>query len=284
MQGVDISHWDEPFDFRATACDFAIIKLTQGHTHIDECAVQWIHECIELGKPFGVYHYIDGSGFGREAEHFTECAKDYIGKGIIALDWEAKQNKAWGNEAYLASLTEKVVELTGVAPFIYASFAAFPHKIAEQYGCPKWIARYRNMRETGYQDTPWKESEVTCEIRQYTENGRLASHDGALDLDKAYFEADQWAKYVNPSGNAVNYFNSMTAAFAVIKGEYGNGKERRARLGTHYSEVQAIVNRIYNEAHNAVKGKYGNGAARHAALDDDYEMVQYLINKGYVRG
>ena len=39
-------------------------------------------------------------------------------------------------------------------------------------------------------------------------------------------------------------FDVYAAAQAVIRGEYGNGEERRQALGAHYQEVQALVNKI----------------------------------------
>lgn len=279
MQGIDISHWQSGLNLHNVACDFVIVKLTQGHTFVDPCAVGWIHQAQEIGKPWGVYHYVSGCGYEREANHFTKSASDYVGNGIIVLDWEAQQNSAWGDEGYLASLTEKVIELTGVAPLIYASKANFPWDIAKQYDCGAWVAQYANDKQTGYQDTPWNENAYDCVIRQYTSNGNLASWHGALDLDKAYITADQWAMYANPSHDAVNDFDTLAAAFAVVRGEYGNGTERKNRLGTHYKEVQEIVNRLYREANNAIKGKYGNGAARREALGDDYNAVQWIVNE-----
>ena len=39
-------------------------------------------------------------------------------------------------------------------------------------------------------------------------------------------------------------FDVEAAAQAVIRGEYGNGEQRRAALGAYYDQVQARVNQI----------------------------------------
>lgn len=280
MQGIDISHWQEGLNLHNVACDFVIVKLTQGHAFVDECAAGWIKQARELGKPWGIYHYIDGSGAQREVEHFLSTAKDYIGLGILCLDWEKGSNSAWANLDYLNEMVRSVIDRTGVAPFIYASWADYPWTTASTYNCPKWIARYRNNQPTSYQDNPWKEDEIAaCEIRQYSENGTLASFDStSLDLDKAYISAEQWAAYANPATPAKNSVDAYALALAVVKGEMGNGKARKAALGDAYTEVQAIVNRCFKEAHKAMNGRYGNGAARKAALGDDYAIVQWIIN------
>lgn len=278
MQGIDVSHWQSGLSLNNVACDFIIVKITQGHTFVDECAADFIKQAQEKDIPWGVYHYINGSGAQREAQHFLQAANSYLGKGIICLDWEQTQNGQWGNENYLKQIVEAVVEGCNIAPFIYASKSSFPWEICSTYGCPRWVAQYRNNQPTGYVDNPWNESAYECEIRQYTENGRLASWDDALDLDKAYISATQWEAYAQPPTDAVNEFNALAAAFGVVKGEYGNGSTRHKALGSHYQEVQQIVNRFYREANNVLKGKYGNGAARREALGDDYQAVQWIVN------
>lgn len=64
-------------------------------------------------------------------------------------------------------------------------------------------------------------------------------------------------KYMFPKGNIlliekyVNYsqlnYELDTLADAVICGEFGNGEERKRRLGYLYPPVQARVNQIMNE-------------------------------------
>lgn len=81
-------------------------------------------------------------------------------------------------------------------------------------------------------------------------------------------------------------------AEAVIRGEYGNGDQRKAALGSRYDEVQAEVNRILNGggapapavdinalADAVMRGDYGNGQARKDALGVNYEAVQAEVNR-----
>lgn len=90
----------------------------------------------------------------------------------------------------------------------------------------------------------------------------------------------------------------------VIKGSYGNGSERKAKLeseGYNYNEVQSKVNEVLNTkvantskpsepkkkkatkkvANDVIKGLYGNGSERKAKLESegyDYKEVQALVN------
>ena len=49
-----------------------------------------------------------------------------------------------------------------------------------------------------------------------------------------------------------------------MSGEFGDGDDRRANLGTRYDEVQSFINHIYEAsandlAYEVISGKYGNG-------------------------
>lgn len=90
-------------------------------------------------------------------------------------------------------------------------------------------------------------------------------------------------------------------AQAVIRGEYGNGAERRARLGGRYAAVQERVNQIltslYSQptsiapnapasgpdleaiANAVIRGEYGNGAERRNRLGHLYDPVQAIVNR-----
>lgn len=82
-------------------------------------------------------------------------------------------------------------------------------------------------------------------------------------------------------------------ADAVIRGDYGNGDERKRRLGDKYDAVMAIVNSRYGITSNtgsasvsidvlarrAINGEFGNGEARKAALGANYDAVQARVNQ-----
>jgi len=80
---------------------------------------------------------------------------------------------------------------------------------------------------------------------------------------------------------------NMRAAFAVMRGDYGNGTERMIRLenaGYDSQAVQGLVNdylKYANVAQDVINGKYGNGEARMIALRRagyPAEVVQNLVN------
>lgn len=42
-------------------------------------------------------------------------------------------------------------------------------------------------------------------------------------------------------------FELLAMAFMVMKGYFGNGEERRQRLGEHYDSVQRIIDAVIEE-------------------------------------
>ena len=248
MQGIDISGWQAGIDLSKVPCDFVIVKATQGVTFVSGSCDTQVQQAIGLGKPFGFYHYVDGSGAQAEADFFIGNCSGYFGKGIPCIDWESNQNAAWGNTGYLRQLVRRVIDRTGVKPLIYASQGSFPWGVASELDCGAWVAQYADDRPTGYQDAPWNEGAYSCAIRQYSSHGRLAGYPGFLDLDKAYMDAGGWAKYVGASGApapAPDRKSDEQLADEVIAGRWGNGDDRRNRLsqaGYDPDAVQAIVN------------------------------------------
>lgn len=78
----------------------------------------------------------------------------------------------------------------------------------------------------------------------------------------------------------------------VIAGEFGNGDERRRRLGTNYDAVQRRVNEILGAAGTTktsidvdamaravIRGDYGNGDERKRRLGSYYSIVQTRVNE-----
>lgn len=87
--------------------------------------------------------------------------------------------------------------------------------------------------------------------------------------------------------------STQELACRVIAGEFGNGDERRRRLGARYDEVQAEVNHMLAGGGTApaptvdidaiacdvIAGKYGNGAERKRKLGARYDAVQRRVNE-----
>ena len=260
LQGIDVSSWQAGIDVSKVPCDFVIEKVSQGVTYINPDCDRVIQQCIKIGKPFGVYHYVDGSGAVAEADYFVNNSRGYIGKAVLAIDWESGSNKAWGNYGYLDALVSRVIERTGIKPLIYVQASAYAPtaEVAKRHDCGLWIAQYASMSTTGYQGAPWNEGKYACAIRQYSSAGRLPGWNGNLDLNKFYGDAAAWQKYAGASGTpapapaAVDPLagkSDAQLADEVIAGRFGDGENRRRVLGSRYDAVQAIVNQKLGASH-----------------------------------
>ena len=259
LDGIDISSYQSGIDLTVVPCDFVIIKATQGAGYVNPDCDRAYQQAKRAGKLRGTYHYVGGGNAVAEADYYINNIKGYLKDGLLAIDWEAEQNSAWGNEAYLEQLVRRVIERTGIKPLIYSMASRYAQvaAVAKKLDCGLWIAEYADMNPTGYQAHPWNEGAYGCAIRQYTSTGRLNGWGGNLDLNIAYMTRDQWAKYVNPGGKpaaapapskpapAPARKSEDAIAAEVIAGKWGNGQDRVNRLkkaGYNPATIQAKVN------------------------------------------
>lgn len=278
MNGIDVSNWQHGIDISKVPCDFVIAKATEGVKYTNPDCDRVVQQCISLGKCWGTYHYINGTS--GEIDYFIKSIRGYVSHGIIALDWERQGNRRWGNLTYLEQCINRVIELTGVRPIVYASKSQFPWALCKKYDCGTWVAQYANNAKTGYQQKPWGNGAYA--IFQYSANGRLSGYNGSLDLDIANMTREQWNSYANPKGSKTPATTPSAdieqMAQDAIRGKYGTGEERKNALGDNYQRIQNRVNQILDIAVAAKRGDYGNGANRRKALGSRYEIVQYCIN------
>lgn len=259
LNGIDISSYQSGIDLTVVPCDFVIIKATQGTGYVNPDCDRAYQQAKRAGKLRGTYHYVGGGNAVAEADYYVNNIKGYLRDGLLAIDWEAEQNSAWGNEAYLEQLVRRVIERTSIKPLIYSMASRYAQvaAVAKKLDCGLWIAEYADMNPTGYQAHPWREGAYGCAIRQYASTGRLNGWGGNLDLNIAYMTRDQWAKYVNPGGKpaaapapskpapAPARKSEDAIAAEVIAGKWGNGQDRVNRLkkaGYNPATIQAKVN------------------------------------------
>lgn len=300
MNGIDISNWQNGINLDAVPYDFIIAKATQGKTYVSPDCARQVEQARARGKLFGVYHYIDGSSAIGEADFFIDNIENWVGEGMLCLDWESNQNSAWGNEDYLRQVAQRVIDRTGIPPVIYVqqSRMAQVKPIADALNCALWIAQYANMNATGYQDAPWNEGAYSCAIRQYSSCGRLSGYSGNLDLNKAYMDAAAWKKYANPSGGAsapspapskpsssAPSGSTLDLVYHIVTNDI-NGDARRDYCGSRYDEVQGFINDTHDASASTLAkwiraGKYGNNPVRQTVIEacgGKYREAQDIIN------
>lgn len=285
MNGIDIASYQRGINLHDIDCDFVIVKATQGYKYTNPYFIDMVNSATDSNKLLGVYHYINGISAEKEMNHFYNVIQSYINTAIICLDWEQVQNSAWQNTSYLELCIQKIIELTGVKPIIYASKSVFPWDLCKKYDCGTWVAQYADNNTTNFQRNPWNEDNYSCAIRQYSSHGLIKGWNGLLDLDKAYMTAEAWHKYATSNKNiqqAQEAINIDELVKQTLKGEYGNGATRIIKLGSNYTIVQKRLNEVLKKAKRTKNGAYGNGADRQQNLGNDYSIVQWIINNKLV--
>lgn len=305
MNGIDISAWqgDAGIDLGKIAYDFCIVKATEGTDYKNRYFAAHCDKVLSRKKLLGAYHYANGGDVQKEADYFLAYAKKYIGKAILVLDWEAKNNPLFGVKdlEWCLQWCSYVQKKTGIKPLIYIQKSAMD--AVKRCGYGLWVAQYPDYVETGYQVQPWNEGAYNCLIRQYTSVGKLSGYSGSLDLNKAYISAASWNKLAGR--RAVSVLAKPTAgkkniniiAKEVLAGKWGNGADRKTRLtkaGYDYAKVQAAVNKLVKAsqmsedkiinavAHEVIIGKWGNGQERVDRLKAagyDPTMIQNKVNE-----
>lgn len=283
MNGIDISAWqgDAGINLAKVPFDFCIIKATEGTNYKNRYFAAHCDAVLKKKKLLGAYHYANGSDPQIEADHFLAYVKKYIGKAVLVLDWEAKNNHQFGKNdlEWCLKWCNYVYRKTGIKPLIYIQKSAMNAVKKAGYGL--WVAQYPDYERTGYQEHPWNEGAYNCLIRQYTSVGKLSGYSGSLDLNKAYISAASWNKLAGKvktaSASTTAKKSVNTLAKEVLAGKWGNGADRKSRLakaGYDYSKVQAAVNKLVKAsqmsedkiinavAHEVIIGKWGNGQER----------------------
>ena len=209
MNGIDISSYQAELNAGIVPSDFVIIKATEGTNYINPTWEEQAGQVIETNKLLGFYHFASVGNPIAEADFFISVVKDYIGKAVLVLDFEAGAINAWGNVGGRQFLN-RVKEKTGINPMIYMSAEVtrqFNWNIISSTN-PLWVAQYASMNPTGYQSEPWTDGKgygawSSAAIHQYSSAGSLANWNGNLDINLAYINSNQW-KVLASSGGADN--------------------------------------------------------------------------------
>lgn len=206
LNGIDVSNYQASINIGAVPCDFVIAKATEGTGYVSPACARQVDGALNAGKLAGVYHYVRGGDAAAEADFFVSQIRGWIGRVVLAVDFESGGNKAWGRWDYARKVLERVRDKTGVVPLLYGPASAYAglKSAADPVNAGLWIANYANMKATGYQSAPWKLSSYPCAIYQYSSSGRLPGYAGSLDLDLFQGDAAAWRAYAGakaaPSG------------------------------------------------------------------------------------
>lgn len=265
MQGLDLSHYDG-WPYKATTeeayrdADFVIVKASQGTSYkkYEDYFNKAIDRALNDGKLIGAYHYAAGNKPEAEADYFVSRVTPYLGKIVLALDWESGQNKAWGDKNWCKRFVDRVREKTGLVCMVYTGmdgvkqcsnlgnvvplwFAAYP-KNENSWKVPAWPSRYKTAPWTGY--TIW----------QFT------SGNDTVDRNTTWLTRTDWLLLACDPADREPY--DGTLPHLPRRGYYREGDGYIVLTGTRPSirAIQELMNWITGSS-LVVDGKYGQKTA-----------------------
>ena len=243
MTGIDVSEHQGDFDFTPYKDGFVIIRGGYGIRNADQWAERNISKCDALGIPWGIYWYsyaLNVQTAKLEAElclRFLNGRKPRLGVWFDMEDADGYKAKNGFPENETINAMCKVfcaaMEDAGNRTGVYASLSWFDTHIGET-GYDKWIASWGANDGVNYPDLCGR-----CVMQQY--------RGAPLDLDilyvpLSYFDGAESPVQAQPEDVMVN---ATEMAREVIAAQWGNGEERKQKLGAwFYDLVQSEVNRI----------------------------------------
>lgn len=311
MNGIDIASWQTGIDLSKVPGDFVIAKATGGYGYKNPDFKRQIEQAISAGKCVGAYHFAWDKGYTgatpeQEAQWFLDVVQPYLGKIVLALDWEAEAKKL--GPAWAKRWLDYVKNKTGVTPFFYTFQSEASQKkwadVAKVY--PLWMAQYAISTDPSYNPgyTPVRgyladpPGAKTCgkwgkniTIRQYTSMGFLDGWSRRLDLNIAYINGDGWDKLCGKTSAPVEPVKPETPAEPakptvdelaqqVLDRKWGNGTERKRRLeaaGYDYEAVQKRVNELVAEMST---GAPATPPTSEELTEAEIEALAYAVIRG----
>jgi len=189
--GIDVSHWNGRLPWtaiREAGMRFAIMKATQGTTHVDDLVDDHVRAARRQGLLLGAYHFFDYRVAGApQAEHFVSVAREHgliDGALPLAVDVECLPSLGWAEWSEtvprLRALVNRIYTLTGRVPLLYTSRHMWEQVTgsAEGFGhLPLWVACWRCS--SPYLPTGWSGWRI-WQIRPYAFDGMTQKLDGNI--------------------------------------------------------------------------------------------------------
>lgn len=273
MKGLDISSYQNGIDFnqiKDAGVQFLILRAgftgwgTGVNYNKDSCFENFYKQAKQIDIPVGAYWYSCANNYEKgvaEAKYLYEnCLKGKQFEFPIYIDVEDTHYQV-GNKR---GVTDAIIgfcdylENLGYYVGIYASdISGFQDKmyLNELNAYDKWVARYGSEPKYVKQYGMW----------QSTSTGRINGYNDNLDCDVAYKDYSSIIKNIGLNGfsksstnntqniNPLDNYSDEELATKVINGEFGNGNERKQKLGNRYQNVQNIVNnRLSNKSNEII--------------------------------
>lgn len=236
MYTVDVYSGSSDNIIRDQHAQGVIIKATQGTGYVNPKCNHQYDLAKSLGKKLGLYHYAGGGNPESEAQFFINNIRNYVGTGILVLDWESYQNSSWGDTNWARRFVNEVHRLTNVWPLIYVQESAIWQVANCANDCGLWVAKYASMNWNSWVVPNMNVSAGAFKVitgHQYTGG----------DMDRSIFCLDEagWDKLANPA-------NVIKPAPATVKPEPQHQPAQEAPSVSNW--VDALGDRWYEQKRN----------------------------------
>lgn len=234
IKGIDLSYANKNVYYnklKQDGIEFAIIRTGYGKDENQKDALFETHYAglKRAGIKVGAFLYSYCTSIENAEKEAENCLKHIAGKQFdlpIYIDLEEARTKVLGIDAVtqIALIFCRKIRNAGYRAGVYANLDWFKNCIRpealllEHFSI--WLAQWNDKITATFPVDIW----------QYTNN--YNGMDGDYLINNGILKEVKHAIY--------------ELAVKVILGEYGNGEERRQKLGDKYYEVQEIVNKIYN--------------------------------------
>ena len=248
--GIDISEWQGKIDWDVVKnkVDFAILRLgwvgnKNNHT-IDKYFERNYTECKRLGIPVGVYVYCYSASvetIKKGAEWTVEKLKNKTLDLPVYIDMEDSTIASKGKQVLtdMCIAYNEIIEKAGYWAGVYANKNWFENyldkeKLGNRFTC--WLAQYRDAYTLDMDN---------IDVWQYSSSGKVNGIAGNVDVN--YMYRDLVSEIKGTIQEPVKEPTIDELVQDVLAGKYGDGIERRKALGDKWDEVQAKVNKLYEE-------------------------------------
>jgi len=289
--GIDISQWQRGLNLANFKDKFVIIRAGYG-CRVDKAFNDFVRQCKLYNIPMGFYWYsyaVNVAQAREEAQQFLRTVSGIKVSCGLWLDMEdADGYKKRHGVLYQKAISDMcrafMTELDkgGIYCGIYSSKSWFGTYITGCEKWDKWVASWG--KNNGYLTT---NTSNLGTMQQYTSR--------PIDKDVIYTPIETYTKNSKqPDVSRGPHKSNSTIADEVLKGLWGNGKDRKNRLtnaGYDYNAIQRLVNiklgaRGPHKSNSTIvdevlKGLWGNGKDRKNRLTNagyDYNAIQRLVN------
>lgn len=300
--GIDVSHWQENMSIAQAKAErgiqFAIVKAAGADAgkYKDSKFENFYAQCKAAGIPVGCYYYGNAKSVAeaeQEAEHFLSVIAGKQFEYPIYYDVEGEMlNNSRDVLTDIVIAFCDACEKAGYFVGVYSSDSHFKSHVddARLQRFTHWVAKYSSEKPTTAHDI-WQYGGGQNFIADKTICGRTVDQDFCYrDFESEIkasglngFKKTSGEKPSEPAKPTAPEDSTLNLVGSVMAGEYGDGENRKAALGSRYDEVQNVVNHICSAsaetlAEEIKSGTYGNGETRKKVLGGRYDEVQKIVN------